>query len=360
MTSLLTTNEGENMQITSQDMSLKSGKVIKKYLLSNSSGMQVEVLNVGATLTKIIVPDEKGNYENVILEWEDINLYENNPGNFGATVGRVAGRIYQGKVTIDDKTYHFPQNTFENTLHGGINGFHTKIWEGEVTSTDNEAILTLHYLSKDGEEGFPGNLNVKAYYILKEDNSLTIKYEATTDQTTVVNLTNHAYFNLSGETKRSILDQEVYINSDRICDLDHQLIPTGEIINLDEEPAFDFRTPKAVKTHIDMDNQHLKNGCGYDHCWLLKETGKAAELYDPISKRCMSITTNAPGVVVYTMNHADGITKLSNGLPQQKRYGICFETQKKPIGYNEVFKEEVILKPGEIYGQETVFKFSIR
>lgn len=348
------------MKIVSYEETFASGRKVTRYELSNTQGMKVEVLSWGATLTKIIVPDKEGKIENVVLEWEDLNTYEKNPGSFGATVGRIAGRIADAKVTLDNEVYTFVKNHYGNTLHGGTEGFDKKEWKGEMHQTDEAVTLTLSYLSPDGEEGFPGNLVVKACYILKEDNTLTLTYEATTDKKTIVNLTNHAYFNLSGEAKRSILEQEVFINSNQMCDLNEELIPTGEIIDLDNESPFDFRKAKAIGKDIDEDNRLLKNGSGYDHCWLLNQGDKSAELYDPVSGRLMEIRTDAPGVVVYTMNYADGVTKLSNGKAEQKRYGICFETQRKPIGQNEVFKEETILKPGEVYRQETTFKFSIR
>lgn len=348
------------MKIASYEEIFASGKKVIRYELSNTQGMKVEVLNWGATLTKIMVPDRDGNIENVILEWEDLNTYIKNPGSFGATVGRMAGRIADAKVTLDDKVYNFVKNHYGNTLHGGTEGFDKKEWIGEVYQTDEAVTLVLSYLSPDGEEGFPGNLAVKAYYTLKEDNTLTLTYEATTDKKTIVNLTNHAYFNLSGEAKRSVLEQEVFINSHQICDLNEELIPTGVMIDLEHERAFDFRTSKAIGKDINEDNRLLKNGCGYDHCWLLDEGEKSAELYDPISGRVMEISTDAPSIVVYTMNYADGITKLSNGEGERKRYGVCFETQRKPIGKNEVFKEETILNPGEVYRQETTFKFGER
>lgn len=348
------------MKIVSYEESFASGDKVTRYELSNTQGMKVEVLSWGGILTKIMVPDRDGTIENVILEWEDLNTYIKNPGYFGATVGRVAGRIADAKITLDDKVYTFAKNDYGNTLHGGTEGFDKKEWKGEVYQTDESATLILSYLSPDGEEGFPGNLAVKAYYILKEDNTLTLTYEATTDKKTIVNLTNHAYFNLSGEAKRSVLEQEVFINSHQISDLNEELIPTGEIIDLDHEHAFDFRTAKTIGKEIDEDNRLLKNGGGYDHCWLLDQGEKAAELYDPISGRVMEISTDAPAVVVYTMNNADGVTKLANGKGEEKRYAICFETQRKPIGKNEVFKEETILNPGEVYKQETTLKFSIR
>ncbi len=348
------------MKIVSKDMTFTSGKKVTRYELSNTQGMRVEILSWGATLTKIMVPDKKGNFENVILEWENLDTYENNPGDFGATVGRIAGRIADAKVTLNNQIYTFAKNTYGNTLHGGLIGFDKKEWKGEMQQTQEAAILTLSYLSPDGEEGFPGNLQVKACYTLREDNTLTLTYEATTDKETIVNLTNHAYFNLSGEAKRSVLEQEIYINSNQICDLNEELIPTGDLIDLDNESIFDFRISKVIGRDINEENRLLKNANGYDHYWILNKGEKSAELYDPISGRLMEISTDAPGVVIYTMNYADGVTKLSNGNGQQKRYGVCFETQRKPIGKSEVFKEETILKPGEIYRQETTFKFGNR
>lgn len=348
------------MQSKSEKIILKSGREVIKYSLVNDNGMEVEVISIGATLTKITAPDEKGNYENVILGWQDLNVYEKHPGNFGAIVGRVAGRIYKGKATIAGKEYHFPINTFENTLHGGLRGFHIRDWDGMVQTSDEEISLVMHYLSADGEEGFPGNVDIKVTYRLKNDNSLTLNYEATTDQETIINLTNHAYFNLAGEGKRDILNQELYINSDEIYELDGELIPTGKMISLDEEPIFDFRKPKCIGQDIEEDNIHLKNGCGYDHIWKLNPGKDSIILYDSISKRSMSVTTSAPSVVVYTMNHGSDPITLSNGQPQKQRYAVCLETQKPAIGYNEVGRQAITLKPNEVYKQYTTFQFEVR
>ena len=348
------------MQALSEKIILDSGREVTKYKLINKLGMEVDVLSIGATLTKITAPDAEGNYENVILGWQDLNVYEAHPGNFGAIVGRIAGRIYKGKATIGGKEYHFPINTFENTLHGGINGFHTKDWKGETKIMGDEIHLIMQYLSPDGEEGFPGNLNVKITYILKNDNSLTLDYEATCDQETIINLTNHAYFNLSGDGKRDILEQELTIDSDSIYELDDELIPTGEEISLDDEPIFDFRQPKALGKDINKENKHLKNGCGYDHAWKLNSKESAINLYDSVSKRCMTVTTSEPAVVVYTMNHAGDPLVLSNGNLQKPRYAVCLETQKPAIGYNEVGRQAVTLKCNEIYKQCTTFSFSVK
>lgn len=351
------------MDIRSNQVIFNSGKKVTKYTLSNDQGMSVEVLNLGGIITKIMVPDAEGNFENVVLEWEDINTYEQNPGNFGALIGRVAGRISEGKVTIEGETYHFAKNNGNNTLHGGLIGFDKKIWHEEETSIrEQEAVLTLSYLSPDGEEGFPGNLKVKVSYILTNDNALTIKYEGETDKTTIVNLTNHAYFNLSGDAKRSVLEQEVYLNSKQLFMVDEGLIPDGNLISLDEEKPFDFRVPKTIGKDINTPNVLLKFGYGYDHVWLLdqNEDKRAAEFFDPISKRVMTVTTTNPAMVMYTMNHSDDATRLSNGNVQQARYAVCFEAQKAPVGYNELLKENILLKPGEKMLEVTTFTFSIR
>lgn len=348
------------MKKGSQDIILDSGRKITKFSLENDKGMQIEVLSLGATLIKVMVSDKDGKLENVVLGWQDMNVYEAHPGNFGAIIGRVAGRIFKGEVTIGGEKYHFPRNAFENTLHGGVNGFHTKDWEATFEESDDTISLKMNYLSRDGEEGFPGNLKVTVIYTLNNDNQLTINYEAITDKETIVNLTNHAYFNLSGNAKRDIYEHEVYIDSDVIYELDEELIPTGKMLHLEDEPCFDFRIPKKLGQDIHKENEQLKKGCGYDHIWQLNQGKEAISLYDSISKRCMTVTTSEPCVVVYTMNHTKDSLVLSNGMVQKPRLAICFETQKAAIGYNEVNRQAIILKPDNIYKQQTTFSFSIK
>ena len=348
------------MKKGSQDIILDSGRKITKFSLENDKGMQIEVLSLGATLIKVMVPDKDGKLENVVLGWQDMNVYEAHPGNFGAIIGRVAGRIFKGEVTIGGEKYHFPRNAFENTLHGGVNGFHTKDWEATFEESDDTISLKMNYLSRDGEEGFPGNLKVTVIYTLSNDNELTINYEAITDKETIVNLTNHAYFNLSGNAKRDIYEHEVYIDSDVIYELDKELIPTGNMLSLEDEPYFDFRIPKNLGQDINKENEQLKNGCGYDHIWKLNQGKEAISLYDSISKRCMTVTTSEPCVVVYTMNHTKDSLVLANGIVQKPRFGICFETQKAAVGYNGVNTQAILLKPDNIYKQQTTFSFSIK
>ena len=227
------------MKITSSKVSFKSGKEVTVYQLVNDKGMMTEVLDLGGILTKIVVPDKDGQFENILLEWDDIETFETNPGYFNALIGRVAGRIYDAKVTINDKVYTFVKNNNGNVLHGGLMGFDKKIGTASDETTENEAVLKLTYFSEDGEEGFPGNLEVTVWYKLNNQNELTIAYQAKTDEDTIVNLTNHAYFNLSGNAKRSVLEQEVYINSDKICKLDRELIPDGEFLSVDEHSALE-------------------------------------------------------------------------------------------------------------------------
>ena len=349
-----------SMKVSVKNDKFNSGKEVQIFTLTNSNGMQVEAINWGATLTKVMVPDRDGNIENVVLEWQDIDTYEKNPGCLGSTVGRVAGRIADAKVTLDNKEYNFVKNNAGNTLHGGLEGFHLKPWKASVKEGESEVSVTFTYLSLDGEENFPGNLNASITYTLKEDNSLTMTYEATTDKETIVNMTNHAYFNLSGNAKRSVLDQEVFINSSKICEGDSELIPSGQYLALAENKPFDFRQAKAIGKDISADHIQLKYGNGYDHIWVLDEGDVSASLYDSASGREMLVKTSAPGVVMYSMNFADDDILLSSGNRQEVRYGVCFETQKKAIGRNEVFKDEVVLKPDENYRQVTTFLFKNR
>ncbi len=347
------------MKFIQEKVVLKSGKEIDKFQMTNDTGMLVEVISLGATLTQVLVPDYEGKVENVVLNWQDYNVYETNPGCFGSVIGRIGGRIGEAKVTLAGKLYEFAKNSNGNTIHGGAVGYHTQLWQGKGSSSQDEVRVSFTYFSKDGEAGFPGNLEVKVDYILKNDNSLTIDYTATTDKETIVNLTNHAYFNLSGDAKRSVLEQEVVIHSDQYCELDSELIPTGRFISLDEDAVFDFRKAKAIGKDIHENHEQLAIGLGYDHPFVLNGDQVAVEFYDQPSKRYMEVVTTAPGVVMYTMNHADQPLLLGNGEPQKPRYAACFETQCLPIGRKELFKENVILKPEDTYKQQTTFKFGV-
>lgn len=327
---------------------------ISKIALKNDK-VSVEILNLGAVIEKINVEDRDGNKENIVLAYKDEESYNENPSSLGAVVGRVAGRIGNGSFKLNDVNYELDKNNNGNCLHGGYKGFSKKIWDYSYNDDEKNSIVTFTCFSKDGEGGFPGNLNVKVTYSL-EGNKLSIEYRASSDKDTVVNLTNHSYFNLSGNNKRNVLEQKVYIDSDKICELDKNLIPTGIFLSVEKTP-FDFREPKKIGEDINKNNLQLEIGSGYDHPWVLNKKGDFdVMLVDEVSGRIMKVKTNQKAVVCYSMNFPDELP-LENGKVAKKHYGICFETQSLPIGYDDCFLEDIILKKNEEYYQKTTFEF---
>lgn len=342
---------------TSKKQIVIGEKEVQLITLTNDNQMEVELLSLGGIITKILVPDREGKLENVVLGFENLETYSENPPYFGAIIGRTSGRIHKGQVEIGGKTYHFPINDNANSLHGG-EGFHGKVWDVTCTETVDDVAAVLSYKSVDGEEGYPGNLDVTVTYTLNNNNELILRYEAVSDKDTIVNLTNHSYFNLSGEAKAQILNHVMCIHSDKVCKLDEESIPTGEWIDFAKEPEFDFNEPKVIGRDIDAPGTKLQSG--YDHPWLLNKKEEIDTYYhDPVSGRMMEIKTDEKAVVVYAMNFADPLM-LSNGREASPRYGICFETQSLPIGYNECYKEDVLLTAGEKYNKQTTFKFSVK
>ncbi|MGL6173433.1 MAG: aldose epimerase family protein [Cellulosilyticaceae bacterium] len=332
------------------------GRAVKVISLINDQKMEVELLSLGGIITKIIVPDQEGKLENVVLAYQDLETYAENPPFFGTIVGRTSGRIHKGKVTINGEIYQFPINNNDNSLHGGNDGFNTKVWDVALIENEENVAAQLSYTSPDGEEGYPGNLKTKVTYTLNNHNELTIRYEAISDKDTLVNLTNHTYFNLSGEAKAQVLDHMMQIDSEKVCELDADSIPTGNWINLKEQPEFDFNTPKLIGKDIDAPGTRLQSG--YDHPWLLSKNNEIDAYYhDPVSGRVMEIITDEKAVVVYAMNFADPLV-LANGKVATPRYGICFETQSLPIGYGECHKEDSMLSAGKKYDRQTTFRFS--
>jgi aldose 1-epimerase len=338
---------------------------IKLYTLKNESGMTVCVTNYGAIVTSIIVSDRNGKRADVALGYDRVEDYINavDKPYFGAVVGRYGNRIAKGEFTLDGETYSLLKNNGENHLHGGAIGFDKVVWT--VDEYVEGQSLTLSYLAKDKEEGYPGNLQLKITYTLADDNSLIVDYHATTDKATPVNVTQHTYFNLKGEGQGTILDHQLMLNAKKFTPVDESLIPTGEMPTVAGTP-FDFTTPKAIGRDIGQQNEQLVFGLGYDHNWILDTDGKegelslAAQVHEPSSGRVMEIYTTEPGIQFYCGNFLDGRLKGKSGKPYVHRGGFCLETQHFPDSPNQPNFPSTILKPGETYDSKTVFKFSTK
>jgi len=340
------------------------GKTADLYTLKNKNGMQVSITNFGATVVSIMVPDKAGKVADVALGYDDLAGYELNKNYLGVLVGRYGNRIAHGKFSIDGTEYTLAKNNGDNSLHGGIKGFNKAMWDAKDVSKGGEAAIEMKYVSKDGEEGYPGNLSVTVVYTLTNKNELKIDYSATTDKKTVVNLTNHTYFNLAGQGNGDILKQELMINADTFTPVDSGLIPTGELKKVEGTP-FDFRKPTAIGARIDANDEQIKLGGGYDHNFVLNRkaaTGLslAARVSDPASGRSMEVWTTEPGVQFYTGNFLDGSFKGKGGIAYQKRTAFCLETQHFPDSPNHPSFPTTLLKPGEKYHTTTVYKFEAK
>jgi aldose 1-epimerase len=316
----------------------------------------VSVLNLGGVITGIFAPDRKGKYQNIILGYADINDYLENEAYYGAVIGRFAGRIYGGAIELDRRVYELERNNLGvNTLHGGPCGWHSKLWEVRPFEGEKEVGLVLECTSADGEAGFPGEVKATVKYILNNSNELYFVVAAETDKTTVVNVANHTYFNLSGDLERNILKHKLKIEADQFLELSSFFVPTGKALTVKETP-FDFRAAKEIGQDLEADHPQLKAAGGYDHPFLFgRETGRM-ELMDERSGRGLTVTTNNPCVVLYTTNFPVA-RKLYNGRLPEKRMGICLETQNPPIGVGGCFREGSILKPGQVYRRWTRYKF---
>lgn len=343
--------------LTSTELDFSS---IKEYTLKNDKGMIVKITNYGATVTSIMVPDKNGKVKDVSLGYDNAEGYINSISRpyFGAIVGRYGNRLAKGKFTIDKKEYSVSINNGENHLHGGFMGYDKIIWDAKPF--DNGVVM--NYLSKDGEEGYPGNLNIEVTYTLTNDNELKIDYDATTDKSTPVNLTSHIYFNLAGEGSDTINDHVLMINADSYTPVDSGLIPTGEIAKVKGTP-FDFKKPKLIGKDLAVKHQQLKFGLGYDHNWVLnkeKSFSLAASLYHPKSGRFMEVFTKEPAIQFYGGNFLDGTLTGKSGNAYKHRSGLCLETQHYPDSPNHKNFPNTILKPGETYATSTVYRFSIK
>lgn len=354
----------DSLGITVEDFgALPDGEAVKKYTMTNAEGMEVSVLNYGGIITSLKVPDKNGKIEDVVLGFNSLEGYLTPPPYFGAIIGRYGNRIAEGKFSLDQTQYTLAKNDGPNHLHGGNKGFDKVVWKvTEITESDHVA-LQLHYLSEDMEEGYPGNLNTTVTYTLSNDNALKVSYQANTDKKTIVNLTQHSYFNLSGDFSKPILDHEIVINADTFLPVDATLIPTGVFKEVAETP-FDFRTSKPIGKEIEAENQQLERGLGYDHCWVLNRDSKgmslAATAHDPKSGRFMEVFTTEPGVQFYSGNFLDGTLPSKSGGTYAKRSGFCLETQHYPDSPNQEDFPSVVLTPEQTYSSETTFKFSVK
>lgn len=339
-----------------------AGKETDLYILRNSEGNEVAISNYGGALVAIMVPDRNGNRANVIQGHDNINDIVNSPEPYLSTlIGRYGNRICKGRFQLHGKEYQLPINNGPNSLHGGLKGFNAKVWDALQM---NDHTLVLKYVSPYGEEGFSGEMRTTVVYSFTDDNELVIEYMATTNKKTIINLTSHGFFSLAGiaNPTPTIENLECEINADFYIPIDNTSIPTGEILRVEGTP-FDFRKPKTVGQDIDADNEQIKNGVGYDHCFVLnkKEEGElsfAARIKEPVSGRIMEVYTTEPGVQVYTDNWADGY-KGQNGATFPRRSAICFEAQHFPDSPNRPYFPSVVLNPGEQYTQKTVYRFAV-
>jgi len=341
---------------------MPSGEQIDLYALRNSNGIEAAITNYGGRLVTLRTPDRHERFEDIVLGFDNLDGYLAKNPYFGATVGRYANRIANAEFTLGSKTYRLAKNDGPNSLHGGIKGFDKVAWNAAEAAADDGAAVELTYLSRDGEDGYPGNLNVKVRYTITDKNELKIDYQATSDQTTVLNLTNHSYFNLSGQAAGKILGHVVMIDADEFTPVNANLIPTGERRRVAGTP-FDFRKPEAIAKRIDEKDQQLEYGLGFDHNYVLNqnagELALAGRVTDPNTGRAIEVLTTQPGMQFYTGNHLDGSITGKSGVVYGFRSGFCLETQHFPDSPNHSAFPSTELKPGQQYRSRTVFKFSI-
>ena len=333
------------------------------YTLTNANGMEVCITNFGGRIVSILVPDKQGNMQDVVLGFDKVSDYfpENNQSDFGAAIGRYANRINQGKITLDGVEYQLPQNNFGHCLHGGPTGWQYQVYECVEADATHVKLLRV---SPDGDNNFPGEVKAYVTYTLTEDNKIDIAYEATTTAPTVINMTNHSYFNLTGDpANKSVLEHRLSLNSSSYTPVDDTYMTTGEIVPTEGTP-FDFQQVKTVGADIDADDEQIRNGNGYDHNWVLNTGGDitkmAASLYCPETGIALFVYTDEPGIQVYSGNFLDGTVTGKKGVVYQQRHGICLETQHYPDSPNKPDWPSVVLRPGETYHSHTIFAFSVK
>lgn len=342
---------------------LPENKKVYLFTVKNRNGMTIKISNFGAALVSLMVPDKYGRFDDIVLGYDNLQGYIDGKFFFGATIGRNANRIRNSRIKINDQIYSLTKNEGENQLHGGIKGFDKVLWSSK-TYTDNEEnqCIELSYLSRDGEEGYPGNLSARIIYTLSDDNKFKIDYFAISDKDTIVNMTNHSYFNLSGHSSGSILKHQVMINSDKFTANDESSIPTGEIRSVEDTPM-DFRELTTVGKNISSNYDQIIYGHGYDHNWILNkkdnDLGMAAKVFDPYSRRVMEVYTTKPGVQFYSGNYINESQNCKDNACYAKNNALCLETQYFPDAINHDNFKSPVLKAGDEYKHMTIYKFSV-
>ncbi len=357
-----TTKKESAGQVTKRPFGkLADGTPVDLYTLRNANGAEAGIINYGGLVIFLKVPDKNGKFGDVVLGYDNLDGYLKDTPYFGALIGRYGNRIAKGKFTLDGKEYTLAVNNGPNALHGGKKGFDKVVWDAKILVTHSGASLELDYVSKDGEEGYPGNLTVKAVYTLTADNALKLEYTATTDKDTVLNLTQHSYFNLAG--KGDILDEVLMIPADKFTPVDSTLIPTGELKPVEGTP-FDFRKPTAIGARIKDVDEQLKFGGGYDHNWVINkpmgQMGLMARVYDPTSGRVLEVYSTDPGLQFYTGNFLDGTITGKGNWKYEFRNAFCMEPQHYPDSPNHPEFPTVVLKPGDVYKNTIIYKFSVQ
>lgn len=341
---------------------VKDGTPVYIFTLKNSKGMSMRVTNFGGIIVSLFLKDKYGKVDDIVLGYDKIQDYEKKGPYFGAIIGRYANRIAKSRFKLNGIEYNLSKNEGENQLHGGVEGFDKKVWNAEIIDKDGNDALELTYKSLDGEEGYPGNLHVKVTYSITENNELIIDYHAVSDKDTIVNLTNHSYFNLSGHAFGDILHNKLMINADKFTPIDKYSIPTGDLKEVKDTPM-DFRKMKPIFKDINSDFEQIKLAKGYDHNFVLNTNGnineKACEVIDEKSGRSMEVYTTKPGVQLYTGNFLNGEYIGKGGVVYQSYAGLCLETQFFPDSVNQKHFPSPILKAGEEYKHTTIYKFSI-
>ena len=349
--------------ITRDYGALPDGRIAELYTLTNANGLKATLTDYGAILVSMEVPDRDGKLADVTLGYDTLEGWLSNTSYFGSTVGRYGNRIAKGKITLDGTTYTLAANNGENHLHGGIKGFDKVLWDAKSLKRPGAVGVEFTRTSPDGEEGYPGELTATVTYLLTDENELRIEFKATTDKPTIVNLVHHSYWNLTGDPNKTILDHELMLAADHFLPVDEGLIPTGELRPVKGTP-FDFTQPTKIGARVSADDEQLKRGNGYDHCWVLREqTGKvalAATLYDPSTGRAMDVLTDQPGIQFYGGNFLDGSVTGKGGIKYQFRTALCLETQHYPDSPNKPDFPSVVLRPGETYRHTMIHRFYTR